>query len=94
MIYMPDVNVWVALTSNRHVHHALANKWVQTTENDQIAFCRITELGFLRLLTNSHVMGKMSCHPLRRGAFTMNGGRTTGWFSFQSTGISAIAGAS
>ncbi len=65
MIYLPDVNVWVALTSNRHVHHALANKWLQSSENDQIAFCRITELGFLRLLTNSHVMGKDVLSPAK-----------------------------
>jgi uncharacterized protein len=25
--------------------------------DDQVAFCRITEMGFLRLVTNRHVMG-------------------------------------
>jgi hypothetical protein len=46
MIFLPDVNIWIALTSNRHVHHSLATEWVQGIENDQIAFCRISELNF------------------------------------------------
>src|SRR5882757_11302446 len=64
MIFLPDVNIWVALTSNRHVHHALANEWLQGLEGDQLAFCRISELGFLRLLTNAHVMGKDALPPV------------------------------
>ncbi len=58
MIFLPDVNIWIALTSNRHVHHSLANEWLEGVDSEQIAFCRISELGFLRLLTNPHVMGK------------------------------------
>ncbi len=65
MTYLPDVNIWVALTSNRHVHHFLANEWLQDIETDQIAFCRISELGFLRLLTNVHVMGRDVLSPLK-----------------------------
>ena len=65
MIYLPDVNIWVALTSNRHVHHFLAKEWLQGIENDQIAFCRISELGFLRLLTNVHVMGRDVLSPIQ-----------------------------
>ncbi|MDT7817595.1 MAG: uncharacterized protein QOJ51_4979 [Acidobacteriaceae bacterium] len=57
MIYLPDVNVWIALTSNRHVHHPIATEWLQGIEQDYVAFCRVSELGFLRLLTNGHVMG-------------------------------------
>jgi hypothetical protein len=57
MIYLPDVNVWIALTSDQHVHHPLANQWIETLNADKLAFCRVTELGFLRLLTNAHVMG-------------------------------------
>jgi uncharacterized protein len=63
MIFLPDVNIWIALTSNRHVHHALVNEWLQGIESDQIAFCRISELGLLRLLTNTHVMGKDILSP-------------------------------
>ena len=57
MIYLPDVNVWIALTSDQHVHHTAAKRWIKNLDADRLAFCRITELGFLRLLTNHHVMG-------------------------------------
>ena len=63
MTYLPDVNVWIALTSNRHVHHRIATAWLQSIHQDAIAFCRITELGFLRLLTNTHVMGSDVLSP-------------------------------
>ena len=63
MIFLPDVNIWIALTSNRHVHHSLASAWLQGVNTEQIAFCRITEVGFLRLLTNAHVMGKDVLSP-------------------------------
>lgn len=63
MIFLPDVNIWIALTSNRHVHHSLASEWLQGIDSDRIAFCRISELGFLRLLTNGHVMGKDVVSP-------------------------------
>jgi len=56
-IYLPDVNVWLALVSRRHVHHKLAAAWLETVLDDQVAFCRITQMGMLRLLTNRHVMG-------------------------------------
>jgi toxin-antitoxin system PIN domain toxin len=63
MIYLPDVNIWIALTSNRHIHHPIAIGWFRGVDADTIAFCRITELGFLRLLTNAHVMGKDVLSP-------------------------------
>lgn len=64
MIFFPDVNIWIALTSDRHLHHSLAKAWLQGVDADRIAFCRITELGFLRLLTNAHVMGKDVLSPV------------------------------
>ena len=57
MTYLPDVNVWIALVADKHIHHPLAMSWFQSVPNDEFAFCRITELGLLRLLTNVHVMG-------------------------------------
>lgn len=54
----PDVNVWIALTSDRHFHHPVAVRWFQNLGEDaRIAFCRITQLSFLRLLTTQAVMG-------------------------------------
>ena len=54
---MPDINVWIALASDRHVHHDAAKNWFADIESGEAAFCRVTQMGFLRLITNRHVMG-------------------------------------
>ena len=54
----PDINVWVALTHGQHVHHLVANDWLELLEADvRLCFCRFTQLGLLRLLTAEVVMG-------------------------------------
>jgi toxin-antitoxin system PIN domain toxin len=62
MTYLPDINVWIALAVAEHVHHEIAAEWLeQNLDNAQpgeIAFCRVTQMGLLRLLTNPKVMGK------------------------------------
>jgi len=52
----PDVNVWLALTHDRHLHHIVARHWLESTD-EQMFFCRFTQIGLLRLLTNQQVMG-------------------------------------
>ncbi|MDP9324788.1 MAG: type II toxin-antitoxin system VapC family toxin [Acidobacteriota bacterium] len=53
----PDINVWVALTYEGHVHHSNAAEWFATLSRDAtLAFCRFTQLGVLRLLTAEAVM--------------------------------------
>src|SRR5271169_3816737 len=56
-ITLPDINVWVALASDRHVHHGLARSWFTPMRAAGAAFCRVTQMGVLRLLTNPRVMG-------------------------------------
>jgi uncharacterized protein len=56
MTYLPDVNVWIALAAELHTHHRVARHWFSNLQDEKLAFCRITQLGFLRLLTNKHVM--------------------------------------
>ena len=51
-----DANVWVALAAADHVHHELALRYWQEESADSVAFCRVTALAFLRLVTNAHVM--------------------------------------
>jgi toxin-antitoxin system PIN domain toxin len=64
MIYLPDVNVWIALISDKHVHHVVARTWFRgIQQTDEVVFCRITEMGFLRLLTNRRVMGEDAVNP-------------------------------
>jgi toxin-antitoxin system PIN domain toxin len=58
MTCLPDVNVWIALAVAQHIHHALATQWFEDSSGDALAFCRITQMGFLRLLGNRHVMGE------------------------------------
>jgi toxin-antitoxin system PIN domain toxin len=53
------VNVWLALAHEIHPHHASAHRWERSLDPDAIlCFCRFTQLGLLRLLTNSSAMGK------------------------------------
>ena len=63
MTYFPDVNVWIAMYSPGHIHHSAAIDWFDGSKGDRVAFCRVTQMGFLRLLTNRHVMGPNILHP-------------------------------
>jgi uncharacterized protein len=57
-ISLPDVNVWLALTAEGHVHHKIARSWFYTNSENSVAFCRVTQMGFLRLLTNSKALSR------------------------------------
>jgi len=58
LFLFPDVNVWIALTSERHLHHVVAASWfANLSEESRLCFCRITQLSLLRLLTTQAVMG-------------------------------------
>jgi uncharacterized protein len=54
--FCPDINVWIALAYRGHQHHTSANSWFATLDDETAYFCRLTQLGFLRLLTLSQVM--------------------------------------
>jgi uncharacterized protein len=56
MIDLLDINVWLALVDQRHVHHSLAYDYWQRNQSRKAAFCRVTMLGFLRLVTNAKVV--------------------------------------
>ena len=51
-MFLPDVNLWLALAFQGHVHHESARKWFELTPDASCAFCRLTQQGFLRLATN------------------------------------------
>jgi toxin-antitoxin system PIN domain toxin len=54
----PDINVWVALSYDRHIHHLTARRWFdQLAPMARLFFCRLTQLGLLRLLSSAAVMG-------------------------------------
>jgi hypothetical protein len=55
----PDVNVWLALSYERHVHHSISRRWFeQLGSSARLCFCRFTQVGLLRLLTTVAVMGE------------------------------------
>ncbi len=55
----PDINVWLALSYERHIHYSSARGWFERLEdNSRVCFCRFTQLGLLRLLTSGAVMGE------------------------------------
>jgi toxin-antitoxin system PIN domain toxin len=66
-----DVNVWLALSVPEHPHHPLARDYWQGHAAERLAFCRVTMLGFLRLLTHPTVMGDQ---PL---------GATEAWLAYE-----------
>lgn len=49
---IPDINLWVALVDKRHVHHDKAQAYWAEHYDQGFAYCRITMLGFLRVVTN------------------------------------------
>jgi hypothetical protein len=55
--YLIDINVWLAMTWDRHPQHSSAARWYESTDRAAFRFCRFTMLGFIRLLTNRKVMG-------------------------------------
>jgi len=59
-LVLPDVNVWLATLTAAHPHHARAAQWWRdeaVPAGCRVAFCRLTQLGLLRLLTKKTVMG-------------------------------------
>jgi hypothetical protein len=55
--YLIDINVWLAMTWGQHPQYASAVRWHDSISDATLLFCRFTQLGFLRLLTNEKVMG-------------------------------------
>lgn len=51
-MFLPDVNVWLAMTFQAHMHHVAAKTWFDGLGNEVCYFCRLTQQGFLRLATN------------------------------------------
>ena len=54
--YLLDVNCWLAAAARRHRHHPEAKNWLDAAAAALI-FCRVTQMAFLRLVTNPKVMG-------------------------------------
>lgn len=56
-LIFPDVNVWLALVYEQHVHSPIAMEWyVGLKSSTTLVFCRHTQLGLFRLLSTEAVM--------------------------------------
>jgi uncharacterized protein len=61
-----DVNVWIAAAAQGHPHHQIVSAWMDS-QRETLAFCRITQMGLLRHLSNPAVMHRDVV--TRRGAW-------------------------
>jgi uncharacterized protein len=52
-----DVGVWLAAVWGRHAHHPMTADWINR-QTDDLLFCRVTQMGLLRLLSNPAIMGE------------------------------------
>jgi uncharacterized protein len=57
LVDLLDASVWLPLSAPDHVHHARARRYWDEEAADELAFCRVTALALLRLLTNRRVLG-------------------------------------
>ena len=58
MIWLPDVNVLVALAWPQHVGHSLATRWFDEAADDGWSTCSITESGFMRVSATQRVVSE------------------------------------
>ena len=66
---LADVNVWLAPLVAEHPHHDAATRWWREDvlpASENVAFCRLTQLGLLRLLSSKRVMGRSPSGPRTR----------------------------
>lgn len=56
MIALLDVNFLIALAWPSHIHHADAHRWFSRHASRGWATCPLTELGFLRISSNSKII--------------------------------------
>jgi len=57
-MYLPDINVWLAITFESHGHHKISSAWFDGRTDGSCLFCRYTQSGYLRLSTNHAVFGE------------------------------------
>lgn len=57
MTYLLDVNALVALGLLNHEFHTRVARWIGSLKSPQLASCSITELGFVRVLSQSPAYG-------------------------------------
>lgn len=56
-VFLPDVNLLVAIAWPNHLHHRQARAWFVVHADRGWATCRLVELGFLRVSMRQDVVG-------------------------------------
>jgi toxin-antitoxin system PIN domain toxin len=54
-MHLPDINFWLALAIESHQHHSAASAWFNAAGRQSCCFCRVTQMGFLRLANNKKI---------------------------------------
>ena len=54
---LPDLNVWLALAWDGHLHHQQALAYWEQQAAQRVLFCTVTALGLVRLLSQPKLMG-------------------------------------
>jgi len=57
--YLPDVNIWVALSDPAHAAYEQATEWLLGSHGARLLLCPVTEAGFVRIAA-SPLVGKKS----------------------------------
>ena len=57
-----DVNLWLSLVDQRHLHHPVAQAYWSQNGTRHFAFCRVTMLGLLRLITSHKAVANPKTH--------------------------------
>ena len=60
---IPDINVWLALVDQNHLHHSPAANYWEDIADTQVGFTRVTMMGFLRLSTQPRVLSRTLTNP-------------------------------
>ena len=61
-----DVNVWLALADSDHTHHGVASTYWMEQEASEVAFCRVSMMGFLRLIVTVRATPSSAAEGLGR----------------------------
>ena len=64
-VYLPDVNIWVALSDPAHVAHQRATEWLRGSHGARLFLCPVTEAGFVRIAASPLVGKKTIADALR-----------------------------
>jgi toxin-antitoxin system PIN domain toxin len=51
-IFLPDVNMLLAIAWPNSIHHQVAHNWLGKLSSDSWATCAITQVGFVRISSN------------------------------------------